>query len=181
MRRSVEWFRGQQAVEGSWCGELEGDSILQSEYLLLLAWLGQTHTRTAQRCAAQLLRQQMPTGGWSMYPGGKLEISASVKAYFALGDTYARMTEPLKAYDANPIWTSDPKHTPYRDSFKNLRWAMTDKAWFWYPEEAPKYATAEIDRETQLYLPQLNNNIIWCFGTSSMEYHCSTAMMIGAA
>lgn len=84
MRRSVEWFRGQQAAEGSWCGELEGDSILQSEYLLLLAWLGQTHTRTAQRCAAQLLRQQMPTGGWSMYPGGKLEISASVKAYFAL-------------------------------------------------------------------------------------------------
>jgi multiple sugar transport system substrate-binding protein len=28
---------------------------------------------------------------------------------------------PLKAYDANPVWTSDPKHTPYRDAFKNLR------------------------------------------------------------
>lgn len=37
------------------------------------------------------------------------------------------------------------------------------------------------DRETQVYLPQLNNNVIWCFGTSSMEYHCSTAIMIGAA
>jgi multiple sugar transport system substrate-binding protein len=31
------------------------------------------------------------------------------------------VTHPLKAYDANPIWTSDPKHTPYRDCFKNLR------------------------------------------------------------
>jgi multiple sugar transport system substrate-binding protein len=25
------------------------------------------------------------------------------------------VTHPLKAYDANPIWTADPKHTPYRD------------------------------------------------------------------
>ena len=37
------------------------------------------------------------------------------------------------------------------------------------------------DRETQLYLQQLNNNIIWCFGTKSMEYHCSTAVLVGAA
>jgi len=28
---------------------------------------------------------------------------------------------PLKAYESNPIWTSDPKHTPYRDCTKNLR------------------------------------------------------------
>jgi methylamine dehydrogenase light chain len=37
------------------------------------------------------------------------------------------------------------------------------------------------DRETPLYVPQLNNNIIWCFGTQSMEYHCSTAVMVGPA
>ena len=24
------------------------------------------------------------------------------------------VTQPLKAYESNPIWTSDPKHTPYR-------------------------------------------------------------------
>jgi multiple sugar transport system substrate-binding protein len=28
--------------------------------------------------------------------------------------------QPLKAYEANPIWTSDPKHTPYRDAIKNM-------------------------------------------------------------
>jgi multiple sugar transport system substrate-binding protein len=28
--------------------------------------------------------------------------------------------QPLKAYEANPIWTSDPKHTPYRDAMKNM-------------------------------------------------------------
>jgi methylamine dehydrogenase light chain len=37
------------------------------------------------------------------------------------------------------------------------------------------------DRETQIYVPQLNNDIIWCFGTQSMEYHCSTAVLVGAA
>ena len=31
------------------------------------------------------------------------------------------VAQPLKAYEANPIWTVDPKNTPYRDSVKNLR------------------------------------------------------------
>ena len=37
------------------------------------------------------------------------------------------------------------------------------------------------DRELQTYQPQGNNDIIWCFGVSSMEYHCSTAVLVGAA
>lgn len=31
------------------------------------------------------------------------------------------VSQPLRAYEANSIWTSDPKNTPYRDSTKNLR------------------------------------------------------------
>jgi multiple sugar transport system substrate-binding protein len=30
------------------------------------------------------------------------------------------VTQPLKAYESNPIWTSDPKHTAYRDLMKNM-------------------------------------------------------------
>jgi multiple sugar transport system substrate-binding protein len=30
------------------------------------------------------------------------------------------VTQPLKAYESNPIWTVDPKHTPYRDLMKNM-------------------------------------------------------------
>jgi methylamine dehydrogenase light chain len=37
------------------------------------------------------------------------------------------------------------------------------------------------DRETPLYVPQLNNNVIWCFGTKSKEYHCSTGVLVGKA
>ena len=28
------------------------------------------------------------------------------------------VTQPLRAYESNPIWTVDPKHTPYRDAMK---------------------------------------------------------------
>ena len=28
------------------------------------------------------------------------------------------VTQPLKAYESNPIWTVDPKNTPYRDAMK---------------------------------------------------------------
>ena len=31
------------------------------------------------------------------------------------------VTQPLKAYESNPIWTVDPKHTPYRDSMKIMQ------------------------------------------------------------
>ncbi len=32
------------------------------------------------------------------------------------------ITHPLAAYESNPIWTEDPKHTPYRDTVKNMLW-----------------------------------------------------------
>ena len=38
--RSRQWLLGEQAEDGSWCAELEGDTILESEYVLLLAFLG---------------------------------------------------------------------------------------------------------------------------------------------
>jgi multiple sugar transport system substrate-binding protein len=31
------------------------------------------------------------------------------------------VSQPLRAYERNSIWTSDPKNTPYRDATKNLR------------------------------------------------------------
>jgi methylamine dehydrogenase light chain len=37
------------------------------------------------------------------------------------------------------------------------------------------------DREMPIYRAQGDNDIIWCFGQSSMSYHCSTAALIGLA
>jgi multiple sugar transport system substrate-binding protein len=32
------------------------------------------------------------------------------------------VTQPLAAYESNPVWTEDPKHTPFRDVVKNMLW-----------------------------------------------------------
>jgi squalene-hopene/tetraprenyl-beta-curcumene cyclase len=82
--RTRNWLVSRQAPDGHWVGELEGDTILESELILLLAFLGREHEAICERCAAYLLDHQLPEGGWSIYPGGPVELSASVKAYFAL-------------------------------------------------------------------------------------------------
>src|SRR5207244_4184845 len=74
----------QQDPAGYWVGELEGDTILESEYILLLAYLGRQDSLGARKAARYILDKQLPGGGWAIYPGGPVEISASVKAYFAL-------------------------------------------------------------------------------------------------
>ncbi len=82
--RTRGWLLGQQHSEGYWVGELEGDTILESETILLLTFLGREDSELAQGAAQYLLEKQLPGGGWAMYPGGGVEISGSVKAYFAL-------------------------------------------------------------------------------------------------
>jgi squalene-hopene/tetraprenyl-beta-curcumene cyclase len=88
VRRAIgatrHWLLEQQQADGAWCAELEGDTILESETILLWAYLDQVDSPLAQRAAAYLVEKQLPEGGWAMYPGGRLEISGSVKAYFAL-------------------------------------------------------------------------------------------------
>ena len=82
--RTRAWLLGQQHGDGSWCAELEGDSILASETILLLAFLGREGSDLAGRLAKRLVEKQLPDGGWAMFPGGEVDISGSVKAYFAL-------------------------------------------------------------------------------------------------
>lgn len=73
-----------QNEDGHWCGELEGDTIVESEYLLTLHFLGRSGEVRARKAAEYIRRQQLPAGGWAVYPGGPPELSASVKAYFVL-------------------------------------------------------------------------------------------------
>ncbi len=81
---AVHTLAALQHPQGYWVGELEGDSILQSEFILLLAWLGRQSQPLALKVAKRLLAQQERHGGWAQYPGGPIDVSASVKAYFAL-------------------------------------------------------------------------------------------------
>jgi len=72
-----------QHDDGHWCGELEGDTILESEYVLTFHFLGRAGEKT-RKAAAWIRGKQLAEGGWATYPGGPPEVSASVKGYFAL-------------------------------------------------------------------------------------------------
>ncbi len=72
---------------GYWVGELQGDSILESEYILLKFILGQESDEPALAEDRQLSARacnKTTDGGWSLYPGGPSDLSGTVKAYFAL-------------------------------------------------------------------------------------------------
>jgi len=78
------WLLGAQRPDGHWCGELEGDTILESEYAIVLHFLGRLDDPQLAKLARYLRARQLPGGGWAIYPGGPPEVSASVKAYLAL-------------------------------------------------------------------------------------------------
>jgi len=73
-----------QRPDGHWCAELQGDSILESEYILLKFILEQESDANLPLIANYLRSLQGADGGWAMYPGGKADLSGTVKAYFAL-------------------------------------------------------------------------------------------------
>ena len=84
MARTREWLVAQQQADGHWVAELEGDTILESEYILLLAYLGRHQSPIAIKAARYIVEKQLPEGGWTLFPGGTIDVSASVKAYFVL-------------------------------------------------------------------------------------------------
>src|SRR5256714_1890629 len=79
-----KYLFSEQHEEGYWCGELEADTTLESDYILLHTLLGTGNQERFQKAANWILRHQNEDGGWNIYAGGPSNISASVKAYFGL-------------------------------------------------------------------------------------------------
>lgn len=84
LNRARACLLAKQHPDGYWVGELQGDSILESEYLLLKWILGQERDPDLPLIANHLRRLQQPHGGWNLYPGGPPDMSGTVKGYFAL-------------------------------------------------------------------------------------------------
>ena len=95
IERSSDWLVARQYDEGHWVAELEGDTILESEYVLLLAFLGLETDPVCAGMARYIRDHQLEDGGWAIYPGGPTDVSASVKAYFALKLVGADPDEPV--------------------------------------------------------------------------------------
>lgn len=85
LSKATEHLISLQNASGYWCAELEGDSILQSEYILLKFIIEQEEDPRLPKIANYLRKQQRQSdGAWIQYPGGKPDLSATVKGYFAL-------------------------------------------------------------------------------------------------
>jgi squalene-hopene/tetraprenyl-beta-curcumene cyclase len=84
IERARSYLFAQQHRDGYWCGELEADTTLESDYIAIHTLLGTGNRRRMERAAPEIVRHQNEDGGWPIYAGGPSNISASVKAYFAL-------------------------------------------------------------------------------------------------
>src|SRR5215471_6439410 len=76
---------GLQQSDGHWVFELEADCTIPAEYVLLRHYLAEpVDTVLEARIGKYLRRIQGAHGGWPLVHDGAFDMSASVKAYFAL-------------------------------------------------------------------------------------------------
>jgi squalene-hopene/tetraprenyl-beta-curcumene cyclase len=74
-----------QKPDGHWCFELEADATIPAEYVLLRHYLAEPVDAELERKIGVYLRRiQGAHGGWPLFHEGAFDMSASVKAYFAL-------------------------------------------------------------------------------------------------
>ena len=78
-----EYLFSTQDADGYWCGELEADTTLESDYIFLHTLLGTRNEERFQKTIREIARHQNEDGGWPIFQGGPSNISAAVKAYFA--------------------------------------------------------------------------------------------------
>ena len=85
IRAATEAILKQQRPDGHWVYELEADATIPAEYVLLVHYLAETPNLELERKVGVYLRRiQGSHGGWPLYHDGAFDISATVKAYFAL-------------------------------------------------------------------------------------------------
>ena len=73
-----------QRPDGHWVFELEADATIPAEYVLLEHYLDRIDPALEHKIGVYLRRIQGAHGGWPLFHEGAFDLSASVKAYFAL-------------------------------------------------------------------------------------------------
>jgi squalene-hopene/tetraprenyl-beta-curcumene cyclase len=77
-----------QREDGHWIFEFEADASITAEYVMLRHYLGEVDdaaSREIERKIGRYLRaRQDAEGGWPLFHRGDMDLSATVKAYFAL-------------------------------------------------------------------------------------------------
>src|SRR5712675_1578765 len=85
IRAATDAILSEQKPDGHWVYELEADATIPAEYVLLVHYLAETPNLELERKIGVYLRRiQGAHGGWPLFHAGEFDMSASVKAYFAL-------------------------------------------------------------------------------------------------
>ncbi|HLJ15351.1 MAG TPA: squalene--hopene cyclase [Bryobacteraceae bacterium] len=91
-RRAANALLETQHRDGYWWAELTADTTLESDWILLQLWLyppeggvwNPASRPLIDKAVRSILARQLPDGGFNIYPQGPADVSATVKAYFAL-------------------------------------------------------------------------------------------------
>jgi squalene-hopene/tetraprenyl-beta-curcumene cyclase len=82
--RAAAALRAGQNADGHWVYELEADATIPAEYVLLEHFLDRIEPDLQRRIGVYLRDIQGAHGGWPLFHAGAFNLSASVKAYYAL-------------------------------------------------------------------------------------------------
>ena len=83
--RAADALLADQHTDGYWLYQLEADATIPAEYVLLGHYLGETPSPELEAKIGRYLRRiQRADGGWPLFTDGAMDVSATVKAYFAL-------------------------------------------------------------------------------------------------
>ncbi|WP_430390020.1 squalene--hopene cyclase [Dyella sp. 20L07] len=84
--RASKALLARQKADGHWCFEFETDCTISAEYILMMHFLDEIDTALQDKLARYIrLKQRTDThGGWPLYHDGEIDLSCSVKAYYAL-------------------------------------------------------------------------------------------------
>ncbi|MDQ3960204.1 MAG: squalene--hopene cyclase [Pseudomonadota bacterium] len=73
-----------QQADGHWVYTLEADCTIPAEYILMMHFMDEVDRDLERKIAVYLRKQQASHGGWPLYAGGEIDLSGSVKVYYAL-------------------------------------------------------------------------------------------------
>src|ERR1700741_1298178 len=85
IRAATDALLADQQADGHWVYELEADATIPAEYVLMVHYFAEEPNLELERKIGVYLRRiQGAHGGWPLFHEGDFDMSASVKAYFAL-------------------------------------------------------------------------------------------------
>src|SRR3954451_20284635 len=85
IRAATDALLADQQPDGHWVFELEADATIPAEYVLMMHYFAEEPNLELERKIGVYLRRiQGAHGGWPLFHAGDFDMSASVKAYFAL-------------------------------------------------------------------------------------------------